>query len=81
MRERKIGVKRYAFHPKITKSVPDYAAKQKAFEELLKRKKAELKAEVPRPEPFHLHESTEHTAEKVHKDISDDNGVSGGRLD
>jgi hypothetical protein len=46
MRERKIGVQRFNYKPKITKKVPDYHTKQREFADKLKMRKQELKAQV-----------------------------------
>ena len=76
MRERKIGVKRYTYKPKITQKVPDYHAKQRAFEETLKQRKAELKAQVestaPRPFKASMHDEPAEKADKILHDIMHD---------
>ena len=40
------GVQRYPYKPKITKKMPDYHKKQRDFENNLKARKEELKAQV-----------------------------------
>ena len=76
MRERKIGVERFSYKPKITKKVPDYHTKQREFADKLKMRKEELKAQVEATaaKPFNIHES-EPNLDRVHHDIMRDNSL------
>ena len=76
MRERKIGVERFAYKPKITKKVPDYHTKQREFADKLKMRKQELKAQVEATaaKPFNIHES-EPNLDRVHHDIMRDESL------
>ncbi len=76
MRERKIGVERFSYKPKITKKVPDYHTKQREFADKLKMRKQELKAQVEATaaKPFNIHES-EPNLDRVHHDIMRDESL------